>query len=58
MDWSEFPVVEAETVVVALVGVFFLGGSVGFGLANALQFVGWVGGLVYLVERGRAALSH
>ncbi|WP_167837441.1 hypothetical protein [Halosimplex halophilum] len=57
MDWSEFPVVEAAVVVVVLAGLFALGGGFGLGLVNVLQFVGWVGGLVYLAERGRTALS-
>lgn len=58
MDTSEFPLVETGVVLLVVVGLFGLMGTVGFALVNVLQFVGSIGGLVYLVERGRAALSE
>ncbi|WP_459193563.1 hypothetical protein [Halosimplex sp. J119] len=58
MEASEFPVVEAGGVAAVVAGLLGLGGSLGLGLINVLQFVGGLGGVVYLVERGRAALSN
>jgi hypothetical protein len=56
MDRSEFPVVAVQIVVVVLLAQFFLAGLVGVRLAQLLQLAGWVGGLVYLVDRARATV--
>ncbi|QPV64821.1 hypothetical protein I7X12_09540 [Halosimplex litoreum] len=48
---------EPEVVIVVLVGLFVLGGGAGLALANVFQFVGWVGGLVYLLDRARATVQ-